>query len=1025
MEEVLVYGIRESLSTAQDLKRDAATVKDVITSSDIGALPDKSVVEALSRVPGVSIERFSASDDPDHFSVEGSGAVVRGLNRVRSEFNGRDSFSATSSSGLNFSDVPAELMGSVEVVKNLTADMIEGGIAGTINLVTRKPFDSPGMALGGTVKATHGDRIGGMEPDVSGIFSNRWETDVGEFGFLINASTSRFAARSEGLQLFPWYERSERGYLRDADGEPLQPLCPEWARDTCVDSNNDGVVDQFAWGEPLPYALDNSLGIGAPFTGAPGEAVLIAPAGVALRAQDNERSRTGFATSVQWRNPAESILVTAEFIRSKSELAWNERFVEYGAEPFDPDTFSKFTFVPDADDAERSSFEHSFNDDGWFTHGILGGLSYQNGTRQRQESSTINDYSVNLVYTPSDALTVSGDLQYIDASATINDYTIHSAISGVDQTSDDPDARIYPEIFVDLRGSAPYIEFMSLAGTEGSLLNPADTVLANAMDHESDNSGESFAVALDAEYAFDTGWVRSVKGGVRVSDKTQIRRETTYNWGNISQEWNSSRASFEEYPQYAEEYDFGSGFGAGSRLGGQTGFLFPRAELTNDLDAFFDSIWQDGAHAQGGADMWYPLRDPRRNSVAGNDPTDGSPFLPSEVAEINEKRNAVYAMVNFENEDLSVPVRGNFGLRYVDLDLTSSGSFTVEAADAGYLEADNWVTGEVGIPAEFREIMESSSVTPVSENATFSKLLPSFNINFSLTDEVIIRFAASQSIWLPDLQTARAVTHVTQDPVIPDVRLDLAGPDYAEFEGLNYRASDIGNPLLRPEVAVNLDLTAEWYFADVGSLTFSLFNKDIEDLHRRVAVTSVYNDLPFYYTTTENAGDAVIRGFELAYQQTMDFLPEPYNGLGLQANYTYIDANQTSSTVAAGEDGEYTFRWFDDLPLEGLSKDTANLVLFYENEYFSTRFAYNWRSTYLLNSRDVIAYSPIYNLSHGMLDFSFRYNLSDSIKVGFEVNNLLDTVTKTSIQFNQEGDLTPRSYFVNDRRFTLVLSASI
>src|SRR3546814_9200450 len=112
-----VTGIRESLANAQEIKRNSDTIVDAITASDIGALPDRSVTEALQRVPGVAINRFAGSNDPDHFSVEGSGVVVRGLSFVRSEFNGRDPFSTgVYGQAINFSDVPSELLGSVEEI---------------------------------------------------------------------------------------------------------------------------------------------------------------------------------------------------------------------------------------------------------------------------------------------------------------------------------------------------------------------------------------------------------------------------------------------------------------------------------------------------------------------------------------------------------------------------------------------------------------------------------------------------------------------------------------------------------------------------------------------------------------------------------------------------------------------------------------------------------------------------------------------------------------------------------------------
>src|SRR5690606_20021702 len=79
VEVIEVKGIRGSLNSAQNLKRYADTVKDLITATDIGALPDKSVTEALQRVPGVTIERFASSNDPKHYADEGTGVLVRGL----------------------------------------------------------------------------------------------------------------------------------------------------------------------------------------------------------------------------------------------------------------------------------------------------------------------------------------------------------------------------------------------------------------------------------------------------------------------------------------------------------------------------------------------------------------------------------------------------------------------------------------------------------------------------------------------------------------------------------------------------------------------------------------------------------------------------------------------------------------------------------------------------------------------------------------------------------------------------------
>ncbi|MGO4778233.1 TonB-dependent receptor plug domain-containing protein, partial [Lysobacter sp. 2RAB21] len=87
LDAVVVTGIRGSVAKAQDLKRDSDTFVDSVTALDIGALPDRSVTETLSRIPGVTIDHFLSVGDPEHFSAEGSGVQVRGLTQVRSELN--------------------------------------------------------------------------------------------------------------------------------------------------------------------------------------------------------------------------------------------------------------------------------------------------------------------------------------------------------------------------------------------------------------------------------------------------------------------------------------------------------------------------------------------------------------------------------------------------------------------------------------------------------------------------------------------------------------------------------------------------------------------------------------------------------------------------------------------------------------------------------------------------------------------------------------------------------------------------
>ena len=171
------------------------------------------------------------------------------------------------------------------------------------------------------------------------------------------------------------------------------------------------------------------------------------------------------------------------------------------------------------------------------------------------------------------------------------------------------------------------------------------------------------------------------------------------------------------------------------------------------------------------------------------------------------------------------------------------------------------------------------------------------------------------------------------------------------------------------------------------------------------------------YNSSFNLESGTLKGFEIAYQQSYDFLPGPLAGLGAQATYTYVDAGSFSNSFLAGA-GPIA----PSLPLAGVSEHTINAVLFYEMYGISARAAYNWRSDFLQTPRDVIfPFSPIYGESTGQLDASIFYDLTDSIKIGVQGVNLLDEVTQTSQVIDFDGTRITRSAFRNDRRFTFLV----
>ncbi|AOD15158.1 TonB-dependent receptor [Xanthomonas fragariae] len=200
LDTVQVTGTRSSVTKAQLVKQNAEQIVDSIVAEDIGKLPDNNVAEALQRISGIQISRNYG---------EGSSIAIRGLTQVRTELNGRDIFTANDGRGLSFEDVSAELLGGVNVYKNPSADMIEGGLGGTVDLRTRLPFDYAGRKIAGSVQYDHYDLADDGKPAFSGMYSDRWQTGIGEIGLLVNYSQQTSPFRQDTISIEPWYTQTD------------------------------------------------------------------------------------------------------------------------------------------------------------------------------------------------------------------------------------------------------------------------------------------------------------------------------------------------------------------------------------------------------------------------------------------------------------------------------------------------------------------------------------------------------------------------------------------------------------------------------------------------------------------------------------------------------------------------------------------------------------------------------------------------------------------------------------------------
>ncbi len=179
-DDIVVTGLRRSLQSAQNIKRNAEGIVDSIVAEDIGKLPDVTASAALARVTGVQVTRAAG---------EAAGVQIRGLPDISTTYNGREIFTAENRF-VAIQDFPAGAVQALEVYKSSTANLIEGGIGGQVNVRSRRPFDFDGFQLSGSLNGVHWEQSQRLDYNGNLLVTDRWDTGIGEIGVLVNAAIS-------------------------------------------------------------------------------------------------------------------------------------------------------------------------------------------------------------------------------------------------------------------------------------------------------------------------------------------------------------------------------------------------------------------------------------------------------------------------------------------------------------------------------------------------------------------------------------------------------------------------------------------------------------------------------------------------------------------------------------------------------------------------------------------------------------------------------------------------------------------
>ncbi|MCD9032729.1 TonB-dependent receptor [Luteimonas sp. Y-2-2-4F] len=317
--------------------------------------------------------------------------------------------------------------------------------------------------------------------------------------------------------------------------------------------------------------------------------------------------------------------------------------------------------------------------------------------------------------------------------------------------------------------------------------------------------------------------------------------------------------------------------------------------------------------------------------------------------QVTEKALGYYLQGDFNFDLGHVPVRGNVGVRRVETELTS----------------DGWsIVG--GVPTPTRVVHE------------YSDTLPSLNVAFELTPDVVVRVAAAEVMSRPNLGFLN-----------PGATVSVAG---------GARTVTTGNPRLDPFRAKTLDLGVEWYFGEGALLSVGAFYKDIDSYVQTSRETRPYHtsglpesliagtgatvDDEFVFQQPLNTPGGDLKGVEIGYQQPFTFLPGFWRDFGTQLNYTYVDSEiqYLSSTGAPSARG----------PMVGLSKNAWNATLYYDNGTFSARVSAAYRDEYLNQIPGREGSDMEGTKSNTTVDASLSYNINDNFSISLEGLNLTD-----------------------------------
>ena len=880
VEEVVeVTGFRSSLIQARDLKRESLVAQDSIVAEDIADFPDLNLADSLQRISGITITREGG---------EGRQISLRGLGPdfTRVQVNGMEALGTSSSPidsrgqtnrgrGFDFNIFASELFNRIDVKKSFSADQDEGGIAGTVELHTARPFDFDGFkgAIAGNLGTN--TNTDSTDPRIAAMVSNTWDN----FGALVSVAYSERESSEQSSNTFRWRD-SGRVNIRsftDENGveQPRAVFGPNVSQE---------VQDQYANGE-LWLARGNR------YTN-----------------WTNEQERLGITGSFQWV-PSDNLTVALDILYGE----FNNSRVEYHL-----DTAGRSsTLIPDisgqtgtinqlvVEPAATGDLEVVFLD--------ADGVTVRTETRKDQADTTFEQYTLTAEWDISERLRMSGLIGHSESDFQMpqNDKVYFDTVGRV--TTDYRPDRFYAQNTYGFDTTDPTLwNVRELDFREDYQLNEFDNLKLDFEFDLTDNSQIQFGI--NAKTFTNSGLTIRANDLIKDVGTPAFGPETgvapTTVDGNL----------FQIYSDHPSQSWVAANVDAVQELYGVRNWNLRDPSVR----AFYDST----SRPQEFDDR------------------------PQSNYSVEEETLSLYAQYLFENQIGDMTLRGSFGLRHYDTETTSSG------------------------------VAANDERTPLNVTNTYDGVLPALNLALDINDNLVWRVGASENVTRPSLGSLSVSARVETDP--------------DATRGLNVSS---GNPRLDPFESTSFNTSLEYYWGDVGLLAVGFFRTDIDNFVVSDTIQLTYGELGlplellppdqdantvYDFRTVINGDDATLTGIEVSFQRDFDFLPAPFNNLGVIANATFADGEQEYDNVQ--DTGESQTKNFP-----GLSEESYNFTLYYETEKVGARVAVANRGEYITVVEAGLGDEDERGIHETtFVDFSAFYQVNDSLKFTFEAINLTD-----------------------------------